>query len=70
MSPQFEQDLTSFVLRFVREVDTDKVRWRGRIRHVQSNQEVGFIHIVDALQFMQDKIEDEAAQDLFLISEK
>lgn len=49
-----EQDLVSFVLRFVREAGEDQqARWRGMIKHVQSNTETGFTQFAEALAFMQ-----------------
>lgn len=55
-----EQEITSFVLRFVRESDTDQVRWRGRIRHVQSDQELSFVRVTQALRFMHEKLKAES----------
>ena len=50
-----DQDLVSFVIRFVRETsDSEQARWRGIIKHVQSNNETAFTEFVDALTFMQD----------------
>jgi polyhydroxyalkanoate synthesis regulator protein len=48
------QDMVSFVLRFVREAGQEQeARWRGIIKHVQSNDEAHFSHFVEALDFMQ-----------------
>lgn len=49
-----DQDLVSFVLRFVREASEDQqARWRGVIKHVQSNTETSFTQFSEALDFMQ-----------------
>lgn len=48
------QGMTSFVLRFVREVSEEQGgRWRGLIQHVQSGTERNFTSFADALNFMQ-----------------
>jgi hypothetical protein len=55
MAIKMDQDLVSFVIRFVRETsDSEQARWRGLIKHVQSNHETAFTEFVDALAFMQD----------------
>lgn len=52
------QDVVSFVLRFVREASEDQqARWRGVVRHVQSNAESQFTQFADALAFMQAQID-------------
>lgn len=49
--------VVSFVVRFTQTADTTvrgapRVEWRGRIRHIQTNEETGFIHFPDAMTFM------------------
>jgi hypothetical protein len=46
-----ETAVTSFVVRFMQEDPADDT-WRGFIHHVQTNQEIHFSHIEDALGFM------------------
>jgi hypothetical protein len=53
-----EQHLTSFVLRFVCEGTSDKGqtparRWRGVVRHVQSDAEQHFVRWEEAVRFME-----------------
>ncbi len=53
------QDVVSFMLRFVREEsDGQTARWRGVIKHVQSNDTADFAHFRDALEFMQAHVDD------------
>lgn len=53
------QDVVSFMLRFVREEsDGQTARWRGVIKHVQSNNTADFAHFRDALEFMQAHVDD------------
>ncbi len=60
------QDMTSFVLRFVREITEDQqTRWRGTINHVQSNTKLNFTQFAEAVQFMQAQMGKEVAQELF-----
>jgi hypothetical protein len=48
------QEMTSFVLRFVREMSEEEgARWRGLVQHVQSGAEHNFASFVDAVRFMQ-----------------
>jgi hypothetical protein len=48
------QDMVSFVLRFVREAGEEReARWRGIIKHVQSDDEAHFSQFAEALEFMQ-----------------
>ena len=48
------QDMVSFVLRFVREVGEDQqARWRGVIKHVQGDSQEHFTQFAEALTFMQ-----------------
>lgn len=50
-----DQDLVSFVIRFVREAgENEQARWRGMIKHVQSNNETAFTEFLEALTFMQE----------------
>ena len=54
-----DQDMVSFVLRFVREAGEDQqARWRGIIKHVQSNTETSFNKFAEALAFMQTYVND------------
>jgi hypothetical protein len=54
-----EQDLVSFVLRFVREAgEEQQARWRGVVKHVQSNTEASFSQFSEALTFMQHYVND------------
>jgi hypothetical protein len=51
----------SFVLRFVREAgDEQQARWRGVVKHVQSNTEASFSQFAEALAFMQNYVNDVA----------
>jgi len=53
------QDVVSFVLRFVREEsDGHPARWRGVIKHVQSDDTADFARFSDALDFMQERVND------------
>jgi hypothetical protein len=54
------QDVVSFVLRFIREQSNNgqPARWRGVIRHVQSDQAADFSRFSDALAFMQAHVDD------------
>jgi len=48
------REMTSFVVRFVREVSEEQgARWRGLIQHVQSGTEQSFANFPQAVQFMQ-----------------
>jgi hypothetical protein len=50
------QDMSSFVVRFVREVsDDEQTHWRGLINHVQSNARRNFTRFAEAVQFMQEQ---------------
>lgn len=54
-----DQDLVSFVLRFVREAgEEQQARWRGVVKHVQSNTEASFSQFAEALAFMQGYVND------------
>jgi hypothetical protein len=47
--------ITSFIIRFVEDTPpppASGVRYRGLIRHIQSDQELSFVHWQDALSFM------------------
>ena len=51
------QEMTSFVLRFVREVGEEhEARWRGLVQHVQSGAERNFAEFADAVKFMQGRV--------------
>jgi hypothetical protein len=59
------QEMTSFVVRFVREVSEEQeARWRGLIQHVQSGAERNFATFTDAVQFMQDRVVQNTMQAL------
>jgi hypothetical protein len=59
------QEVVSFVLRFIREEsDGHPARWRGVIKHVQSDQAADFAAFSDALAFMQAHV-DEAIRRAF-----
>jgi hypothetical protein len=63
------QDVVSFVLRFIREESGGQTaRWRGVIKHVQSDHSADFTHFSDALQFMQAHV-DEAIRQAFVDQE-
>jgi hypothetical protein len=56
------QEMTSFVLRFVREVSEEQgARWRGLIQHVQSGAESNFATFADAVEFMQRRVLESTA---------
>ncbi len=57
------QEMTSFVLRFVREVSEEQgARWRGLIQHVQSGAEHNFNTFADAVRFMQGRVVENTAR--------
>jgi polyhydroxyalkanoate synthesis regulator phasin len=57
------QEVVSFVLRFVREESGGQpARWRGMIKHVQSDHTADFARFGDALQFMQAHVDDAIRQ--------
>lgn len=56
------QDVVSFVLRFVREEGDGQARWRGVIKHVQSDDTADFARFSDALAFMQERVNDTIRQ--------
>jgi hypothetical protein len=59
------QEMTSFVLRFVREVSEEQgARWRGLIQHVQSGAERNFATFPEAVQFMQGRVLQHTTQAL------
>ncbi|HSH01578.1 MAG TPA: hypothetical protein VLL52_03595 [Anaerolineae bacterium] len=54
-----QQDVVSFMLRFVREAnETEQARWRGLIHHVQSDNQEPFTEFAQALAFMQANINE------------
>ncbi len=64
--PIMTQDMTSFIIRFVREISEDQqARWRGTINHVQSDAKVSFTQFAEAVQFMQSQMGKEITQELF-----
>ena len=44
---------TTFIVRFWREWTGSNSRWRGRVEHVQSGQQVSFLKIDDLLGFFE-----------------
>jgi len=57
------QEVVSFVLRFIREEGNGQpARWRGVIKHVQSDDNEDFARFSDALQFMQAHVDDAIRQ--------
>lgn len=57
------QDVVSFVLRFIREEGAGQpARWRGVIKHVQSDHTADFARFDDALAFMQDHVNEAIRQ--------
>jgi hypothetical protein len=59
------QEMTSFVLRFVREVSEEQgARWRGLVQHVQSGAEHSFSTFADAVKFMQGRVVESTARAL------
>jgi len=57
------QEVVSFVLRFIREEsDGQPARWRGVIKHVQSDRTADFARFDDALAFMQDHVNEAIRQ--------
>ena len=59
------QEMTSFVLRFVREVSKEQgARWRGLVQHVQSGAERNFANFADAVRFMQGRLIESSMQTL------
>lgn len=69
-----EATIASFILRFTQEtrVDTEPSRgvWRGVIRHVQTNEEIRFVEVADALAFISRYIDIGAEQESTTIPEK
>ncbi len=60
------QDMTSFVLRFIREITEDQqTRWRGTINHVQSDTKLNFTQFAEAIRFMQTQMGKGVAPELF-----
>ena len=54
-----EQDMVSFVLRFVREASEEQqARWRGVVKHVQSNSESSFSNFAEAMTFIQKHVNE------------
>lgn len=54
-------DIASFVLRFAQEIWRDdqgapRVRWRGRIHHVQGDEDARFTDFADAVAFIQERL--------------
>jgi hypothetical protein len=54
-----DQDMVSFVLRFVREASEEQqARWRGVVKHVQSNSESSFSNFAEAMTFIQKHVNE------------
>lgn len=56
MTHDSQPDICSFVIRFVREPKDESAKarlYRGAIRHVQTDEEVGFTQWQDAVNFIQ-----------------
>ncbi len=59
MSQETQPNISSFVIRFVSDpaADEDKrVAYRGAIRHIQTDEEVGFTQWQDAVNFIEQYI--------------
>ncbi len=57
--PTTNQDVVSFVLRFVREASEEQdARWRGTVKHVQGSTERQFSKFSEALGFMQNHMNE------------
>lgn len=57
------QDVTSFVLRFVREAGAhQEARWRGTVKHVQGATERQFTRVSEALEFIQQQLAEASEQ--------
>ena len=59
----------SFMIRFTQKIFNDSegkpgVQWRGKISHVQSGDDQGFIEFENAIAFMQEKLEDLTASSI------
>ena len=59
----------SFMIRFTQKIFKDKdgnpgVQWRGKISHVQSGDDKGFVEFENAVSFMQEKLEDLTASSI------
>jgi hypothetical protein len=53
-----ETRIVSFILRFVQPESGERVRpWHGVVRHVQSQEEMRFTEVAEALQFMQQYVQ-------------
>lgn len=53
----------SFMIRFTQKIFNDSdgkpgIQWRGKISHVQSGDDQGFVEFENAIAFMQEKLED------------
>ncbi|NDJ77459.1 MAG: hypothetical protein GYB65_14500 [Chloroflexi bacterium] len=57
------QEVVSFMLRFIREESNGQpARWRGMIKHVQSDSTADFAHFSAALEFMQNHVNETIRQ--------
>ena len=55
MDNRSSPEISSFILRFVQDKPvelTDQTTFRGTIRHIQTDQELSFVHWIDAVYFM------------------
>ncbi|MFQ5436999.1 MAG: hypothetical protein ACE5FD_19245 [Anaerolineae bacterium] len=62
MKAPLGHNIVSFVIRFVPESDGRETRWRGRIRHVQGEQETSFVRFSQALRFIYRQLMAEDSQ--------
>lgn len=65
----------SFMIRFTQKIFKDDngnadVQWRGKISHVQSGDDKGFVDFENAIGFMQEKLEDLTASSIVDKSEE
>jgi len=49
--------MVRFTQQFFEEDGKSNVQWRGKISHVQGNEEINFTEFKDALTFMQSKLQ-------------
>lgn len=62
-----ESQISSFILRFIQESDTNTAPvprpWRAMIRHVQSDEQLHFTHLDEALAFIGRYVDLETHED-------
>jgi len=49
--------LSTFVVRFWREIGAGRVRWRGRVQHIQSGEQAAFADEAGLLDFVRRWVE-------------